>query len=370
MPTKKYFKPIIALIFFSVIVDLYTTKQHSPLLSVVTDTIPTIEPPAIAISQSQIHSETDKRTTLLFTGDINLGRCIAKASIRAGDYNYPFHFVAEKLRSADITVGSLDGSISDESPPQDCPDSMNLIGPENMVQGLQFSGFDVITVATNHVKDCGDEGFLCNNQSFLDTVDTLTQAGIRPVGGGRNLSEARTPVVIENQGIRFAFLGIDQINEKVWATEIAPGVAPVSSQYIEQVKADIATARSIADVVIVLPQWGTEYSAQPNDFQRHWAEEFINAGATLIIGNHPHIIQPMETFSNGTAFYALGNFVFDQGQNFRREGLVVQATFNGTKLESLQLLPVNINYYTYQPQWVEEPDNAQKILSRAPDLSH
>ncbi|MBL8079442.1 MAG: CapA family protein [Anaerolineales bacterium] len=367
MPIKKFIKPAIALVFFSVIVDLYSVEQHITLQSVKTEAIETISPP-VEITP-EIQPKVENHTTLLFTGDINLGRCVAKVSIRAGDYSYPFQYVAEKLRSADITVGSLDGSISDESPPQDCPDSMNLIGPENMVEGLQFAGFDVITVATNHVKDCGNEGFLCDNSSFLDTVDTLTQAGIQPVGGGRNLSEARTPVVIENQGIRFAFLGIDQINERVWATETAPGVAPVSSQYVEQVKGDIVAARSIADVVIVLPQWGTEYSMQPDDIQRQWAEEFINAGATLIIGNHPHIIQPMETFANGTVFYALGNFVFDQGQNFRREGLVVQATFKGSQLESLQLLPVDINYYTYQPQWTEEPAT-QKILTRVQDLSH
>ena len=246
--------------------------------------------------------------------------------------------------------------------------SMNLIGPENMVQGLQFAGFDVITIATNHAKDCGEEGFHCNNQSFLDTVETLSEAGIQPVGGGGNLSEARRPVVIENQGTRFAFLGVDQINEKVWASENEPGVAPISAQHIEQIKADIAAAKSIADVVIVLPQWGTEYSPQPSDIQRLWAQEFINAGATLIIGNHPHIIQPMESFANGTVFYALGNFVFDQGQNFRREGLVVQATFNGSQLESIELSTVNINYYTYQPQWTEEPET-KKILTRVPDLS-
>jgi hypothetical protein len=94
---------------------------------------------------------------LMFTGDINLGRYIAKASIRANDFTYPFIFVAEKLGSADITIGSLDGTISDESPPMACPDSMNLMGPEDMVQGLQFAGFDVITVASNHIKDCGEK---------------------------------------------------------------------------------------------------------------------------------------------------------------------------------------------------------------------
>lgn len=369
MKTKKIIKPVIALIFFSVIVDLYTIQTNVSQPKIEADVAmkmpAAILPALITASPAPEMMET---TTLIFTGDINLGRCIASASIRAGDYTYPFKYVAERLSSADITVGSLDGSLSDVSTPQHCPQSMNLIGPENMVQGLQFAGFDVITVATNHVKDCGEEGFLCGNQSFFDTLDTLSQAGIQPVGGGLNLSAARKPVVIEKHGVRFAFLGIDQINQRVWATDDTPGVAPLSSEAMEQIKQDIASAKTVADVVIVLPQWGTEYSAQPDDIQRQWAQEMTDAGATLIIGNHPHIIQPMESFPNGTAFYALGNFVFDQGQNFRREGLVVEATFNGTQLESIQLLPVDINYYTYQPNWTQEPDT-QKILTRAPDLS-
>ena len=100
------------------------------------------------------------------------------------NYNYPFQFVAEKLRAADITVGSLDGSLSDESPPMPCPDSMNLIGPTRMVEGLQFSGFDVVTIATNHIKDCGEKGFECDNKALLDTINTLKAAGIQPVGAG------------------------------------------------------------------------------------------------------------------------------------------------------------------------------------------
>jgi poly-gamma-glutamate capsule biosynthesis protein CapA/YwtB (metallophosphatase superfamily) len=370
MKTKKIIKPVIALILFSVIIDLYTIQRDAskPKIEMdVTMKMPaTIIPPALVTATPA--SETVEQTTLIFTGDINLGRCIASASIRASDYTYPFRYVAEKLSSADITVGSLDGSLSDASIPQPCPDSMNLIGPQNMVQGLQFAGFDVITVATNHIKDCGEEGFLCGNESFFDTLNTLSQAGIQPVGGGANLVEARRPVVIEKHGIRFAFLGIDQINTRVWAADEVAGVAPLSSETIEQIKSDIASAKTIADVVIVLPQWGTEYSARPDDIQRQWAHEMTDAGATLIIGNHPHIIQPMESFANGTAFYALGNFVFDQGQNSRREGLVVEATFNGAQLASIQLLPVDINYYTYQPVWTQEP-NTQKILARAPDLS-
>jgi poly-gamma-glutamate synthesis protein (capsule biosynthesis protein) len=305
---------------------------------------------------------------LMFTGDINLGRCVAKESIIAGDFAHPFRMVAEKLSDADITIGSLDGTISDESHPMACPDSTNLIGPENMVLGLQFAGFDVITVATNHSKDCGEKGYNCKELSFLDTVANLSEAGIQPVGGGENLSASRQPVILERRGIRFAFLAVNQIDVRVWATESTPGTAPLSAATIEQIKNDIAAAREQADVVIVLPQWGIEYASRPEAVQRDWAQQFLNAGASLVVGNGPHIVQPVEVFPNGVAYYALGNFVFDQGQNHRREGVVVEVLFKGSQVESWELNPVSINYYTYQPIWAEGSE-AEKILNRAAALT-
>ena len=308
------------------------------------------------------------RTRIIFTGDINLGRCIAKRTFKAhastNDYNYPIQFVAEELRTADITVGSLDSSLSDESPPMSCPDSMNLIGPTRMVEGLQFAGFDVVTVATNHIKDCGEKGFECDNKALLDTNNALIEVGIQPVGAGNNLQESRLPVIVERNGIRFAFLGINQIDERVWAGESTPGTAPLSQIYIDKIKAEITSAKQIADVVIILPHWGVEYSDLPQDIQRVWARDFISAGASLVIGNHSHIIQPMETFSDKLIFYALGNFIFDQEDSFRRESIVVEVNFSGAEIESWKLHPVNIDYYTLQPHWVQGTE-AEYILAKA-----
>lgn len=308
------------------------------------------------------------RTRILFAGDINLGRCIAKQTIisqaHTNNYNYPFEFVLEQLRAADITVGSLDGSLSDESPPMPCPKSMNLIGPTHMVEGLQFAGFDVISIATNHAKDCGVNGFECDNKALLDTIHTLTEAGIQPVGAGSTLAESRLPVVIERNGIRFAFLGIDQIDERVWAAETIPGTAPLGQAYVDMIKSEIISAKQIADVVIILPHWGVEHDLKPQEIQRVWAQEFINAGASLVIGNHPHIVQPMESFSDKLVFYSLGNFVFDQDEDFQRESIVVEVNFAGTEIESWELHPAKINYYTYQPHWAEDAE-AEQILAKA-----
>jgi poly-gamma-glutamate capsule biosynthesis protein CapA/YwtB (metallophosphatase superfamily) len=308
------------------------------------------------------------RTRILFTGDINLGRCVAERTIISqaytGNYNYPFEFVAEKLSAADITIGSLDSSLSDESDPMSCPESMNLIAPTRMVEGLQSTGFDVVTIATNHIKDCGEKGFDCNGKALTDTVNTLRGAGIQPTGAGNTLAEARMAAIVERNGIRFAFLGVDQIDSRVWALENTPGTAPLSDAHTEIIKEEIISTKQIADVVIVLPHWGVEHDVKPQEIQQAWAQEFIEAGASLVVGNHPHIVQPVESFSNGLIFYSLGNFVFDQGQDFQRESIVVEVTFVGGEIEGWQLYPAKANYYTYQAGWADETESSQ-ILAKA-----
>ena len=364
--TKRYLRVLIAIIALGVLTGM-TVRSKTVLshgLSIKTANTP-IAPTAITYEPAPTQS---LRTRILFTGDINLGRCIAQRTLidhsYTNNYNYPFQFVAKELQTADITVGSLDTSLSDESHPMHCPESMNLISPSHMVEGLQYAGFDVVTIATNHAKDCGEKGFDCNNKALLDSIGTLTTAGIQPVGAGKNLQESRLPVIMERNGIRFAFLGIDQINERVWATENNPGAAPLSAAYIEKIKSQISSAQEIADVVIVMPHWGVENNLEPEDAQRVWAKEFINAGASLVIGNHPHIIQPMEIFSDKLIFYSLGNFIFDQEYNFQRESIVVEVDFIGAKIESWKLLPVSINYYTLQTHWAEDAE-AGLILARA-----
>jgi poly-gamma-glutamate capsule biosynthesis protein CapA/YwtB (metallophosphatase superfamily) len=345
------------------IVDSKTIQaQNESPMPTDTSAVPTaivLEPP------TPVHLP---QTRILFVGDLNLGRCIAERTIIANgqtnNYNYPFEFVSDELRAADITVGSLDGSLSDESTPMPCPESMNLIGPTRMVEGLQFAGFDVISVAANHIKDCGEKGYECNSKALLDTIHTLTEADIQPVGVGNTLAESRLPVVVERNGIRFAFLGINQIDQRVWASENIPGTAPLSDVYIEKIKAEIISAKQIADVVIVLPHWGVEHDIEPQEIQRAWAQEFIDAGASLVVGNHPHIVQPLETFSDKLIFYSLGNFVFDQGDDFQRESIVVEVNFSGAEIENWQLHPAKINYYTYQPYWAEDAE-AEQILAKA-----
>jgi poly-gamma-glutamate synthesis protein (capsule biosynthesis protein) len=235
---------------------------------------------------------------------------------------------------------------------------------------MLFAGLDVITVATNHAQDCGTLGWNCEGAALRDTLAHLAGAGIAAVGGGEDLATARLPVVIERNGVRFAFLGVTQVGPETWAGEGQTGTAPLSDEALPDLLADIAAAHAKANVVIVLPQWGIEYSEQPTSQQRDWAAAMVSAGAALIIGNHPHLVQPVEVFTaedgQAVAAYALGNFIFDQGPWRTRQGALFEATFMGATLVDWRLLPIHIKSL-HQPHWADEVE-AAAILERMPVL--
>ena len=307
---------------------------------------------------------TPRPIRLLATGDIIPARCVYAQHLAYQDFRHAFLATADLLRAADITVGSLDASLSDAGQPIGCTRTFSLLAPARSVEGLTFAGFDVLTVASNHAKDCGASA--CGDQALLDTLANLEAAGIAAVGGGRNLAEARSARVLTVNGIRFAFLSYDDIGSSDYgATESSPGTAPLAFGTLGE---DVARARQEADVVIVLNHWGTEYTSVPTERQRGLAWEAVDAGATLVIGNHPHAVQAVEFLEGGFVSYALGNFVFDQDWSLEtQQGVVLEAVFHGARLVSVRFLPVHI-YDQHQPRWAE-PSEGDSILGRMEEAS-
>jgi poly-gamma-glutamate capsule biosynthesis protein CapA/YwtB (metallophosphatase superfamily) len=343
----------------------------SPALSTAAPTVTLPPPPPTPTAILAPGPTAVPETDLLFTGDINPARCVYAAAKAANDMALPYRPLASLLQSADITIGSLDGAISDYNPPTPCIDTTrNLLAPAEAAQGLGFAGFDVITVATNHIKDCGlVRG--CINNSMFDTLTNLHAQGIQPTGAGVNLAQATTPAIVSVHGVRFAFLGVSAVNGPTWATDNTPGTVPFQAQvYVDAIR----RARAQADVVIVLPHWGREYSGDISYQQRQAAAAMVAAGATLIIGNHPHHVQGVETFPNGAvAAYALGNFVFDQawsdGTQYTLEGLLLRAKFQGSKLQGIDLLPIHI-YNDFQPRLADSAESAHILQVVADSMAH
>jgi poly-gamma-glutamate synthesis protein (capsule biosynthesis protein) len=303
-------------------------------------------------------------TRLLFTGDIIPARCTyAAIEARGGDYTLPFQPLHDILTAADITVGTLDATASDAGTPYGCVETFSLAAPARAVEGLRYAGYDVIAHAANHIKDCGVTP--CGDDALLDTIANLRAAGIQPVGSGRDLAQARAPVVIQRNGVYFAFLAYDDIASYYHATAEASGSAPLDPDTVAE---DIANARKVADVVVVIPHWGVEYTAAPSARQRAFARAAAAAGADLVVGNHPHWVQAHEQVGHTFVAYALGNFVFDQDWSLEtQQGALLEVTFAGTRITATRYTPVRIAGQ-FQPR-LAPPDEAAAVLRRIEDAS-
>jgi hypothetical protein len=192
-------------------------------------------------------------TTLLFTGVIVPARCVQAAIDERGDHDYLYDEVREIIQSADLAVGTLNATMSDYPPHTGCVPTYVLVGDSENADALARSGFDVMSVATNHIKNCGLTN--CGDRAFFDTLANLERVGILPVGAGANHAEAMRPVVVELNGVRFGIVSLGQIESMAFAGEDTPGIAVLNQENLEEA---IDAAREVSDVVVVMPHWGPE----------------------------------------------------------------------------------------------------------------
>lgn len=275
--------------------------------------------------------------TLIFVGDIMLSRSVGEEMEKRGDFRYPFLEVAESIRRADIAVGNLEGPISSRGRNQGSQYSFRA--DPRAVGGLAFSGFDVLSLANNHIWDWGAD-------ALTDTVRLLQENGIQPVGAGGGEEEANRAVVRETGGARIAFLSYTNLYpEALEAKGSAPGISD-----FERREARVREAALAADVVVVLLHWGDEYEMRSNNIQQEVGRRLIDAGADLVVGHHPHVIQEIEAYGDGWIAYSLGNFVFDQTfSEATTEGLVLIAHIENKTLTSIETKKVFISE-TFQPK--------------------
>jgi poly-gamma-glutamate synthesis protein (capsule biosynthesis protein) len=270
-----------------------------------------------------------------------LGRTVGQQVLAKGP-QVVFAGVQSALDSADVLVGNLECAITDQSLP--VQKSFALKAPPQSAQALALAGFDVLNQANNHAMDFGPAG-------LADTQSTLKQYGIATVGTGVDATAAHAPVIITRNGLRMAFLGyVDVPPEKSgfdprsWtATATSPGVAWGDP---EQIRADVQAAKLQADVVIVLLHSGIEITDVINNIsanQRLDAQTAIDAGAALVIGSHPHVLQQIERYHGGLIAYSLGNFVFDQYAGVANASIILRVIFNRSGVVSYDYVPALID---------------------------
>lgn len=237
---------------------------------------------------------------LAAVGDVNLGDRTAEA-IAAHGPDHPWARVAPILRRADIAVANLECAVSTRG--------LAIAGKEYTFRGapaalraLPRAGIDAITVANNHSLDFG-------RQAFLDTLRTARRAGLAVAGGGPDLRAARRPVLFAAGGLRIALLGYSDV--RPLGFDAGPGLAGAAPAFPELIEADVRAARRRADLVVVYFHWGVELAIAPDSRQRRLAETAVAAGAVVVLGAHPHVLQPVDRSDpRRLVAWSLGNFVF------------------------------------------------------------
>ena len=276
---------------------------------------------------------------LLATGDVIPARDVNWKMTKLADFDYPFENTANLLKKADMTLINLEAPLI-----KNCPifrSGFTFCGNQRFINGLNLAGVDVVSIANNHIGNFGQDG-------IEQTKGILTKNGVEYVGFGKL-------VVLETKGVKFGFLAYNGVGRKIDR---------------EALKAEIAESKKKVDVLIPSFHWGKEYELTPKadgdiapDNPVEISHLMIDAGADLIIGNHPHTVQGVEIYSGKLITYAHGNFIFDQTWSRQtQEGVVGEYTFYGTQLIDVRFHPIIVDI-SYQPQLLSEKD-AQPVLNR------
>ncbi|MGQ9927348.1 MAG: CapA family protein [Chloroflexaceae bacterium] len=288
-------------------------------------------------------------------GDAMVARGVAHRAERSGAATLLAD--SRPLLAGDLTLGNLESPLTTASAPER-PGPYRLLAPPTRVTALSAAGFDLLGLANNHALDAGPEG-------LAETLATLREAGIAAAGAGQSEAAALTPVMLKARGLRVAALAFNDVadpadgrgglapaDDPAWPNPDFAGCPPgaercpygrawLSARALKAVTA----ARTEADAVVVLVHWGLEYTAEPGVRQRAWAARLVAAGADLVLGSHPHVLQPVETLTSagrsGIVAYSLGNFLFDGPTNpALSSGAVLRVLLDHEGVALLAVAPV------------------------------
>jgi len=279
-------------------------------------------------------SSSQSNSILMFVGDIMLSRSIEAKMKQEDNWQWPFLKIVDYLKEADLLFGNLEGPISNKGTKFNSTYSFRA--DPMTVEGLGYAGFDVLSVANNHIGDWGRE-------AMEDTFRILKENGIEYIGGGYNRREAHSPVIKElDSGTKIAFLAYTNLSSRYWeAEENQSGIAWLDG---EQMKEDIIRAKEQSDIVVVSMHFGEEYISHSNSVQQSLAKTAIDAGADLVVGHHPHVAQEIERYKKGYIAYSLGNFVFDQFFSEEvKKGLILRVVVKNKQIKEVKPIEIKIS---------------------------
>ncbi len=294
--------------------------------------------PTATLIPSPTATPDDQPVSIVITGDVMLARSVNSALLASND-RFPFNYTADYLRGFDLTVGNLECVVSSLGSPQ--PKEFTFEASPRAFERLRMASFDIMSVANNHSGDYG-------KVAFTDMLGNLPRYGIQPLGGGANLAAAHRPVIRTLRTTTVGFLAYCEIQPTSFvATATTPGHAWLDPTLMQR---DIRAARPQVDFLIVFTHWGIEYQLAETGHQQAMARLAVDAGADLVVGAHPHVIQPYEMYRGKLIVYSLGNFVFDLMTGVEGLGNVLALSVQRSRLVGWKLREMRLGAYG-QPAW-------------------
>jgi poly-gamma-glutamate synthesis protein (capsule biosynthesis protein) len=250
----------------------------------------------ISVARSRAPKPT---VTLAAVGDVFFARGVGKQIERHGP-DWPFAEVRDTIQSADLAFCNLECPLSTGGIPQ--RRRYLFRADPKFAATLHSAGFDVVSLANNHTMDYG-------RTALLDTLRATENADLVALGAGENLPAAQKLRCIEKDGLKIGFLSYTDLPSDGMVR--LPNKPTVSALAPELLAAQITAASRKCDTLIVSFHWGVEYMKRPTERQRRLAHLCVDHGADLILGHHPHVLQPIETYKNRPIIYSMGAFLWD-----------------------------------------------------------
>lgn len=272
------------------------------------------------------------RVRIAFVGDMMLAGSVGWAARNRGARGL-LGQVAGELQQAEIAVGNLETAVTRRGS-ADPGKQYAFRSPPEHLEALRWAGFDLLTVANNHSRDFGPTG-------LLDTLAAVRGAGMRTVGGGPDREAAWAPALVEAGGVRVGFLGLSRVvPDPRWVAEPGrPGIA--SGWEVERALSAVRGLSGAADLVVVLVHWGEELADHPRSGDVAFARALLGAGAHLVVGHHPHLLQGFRLAEGRLVAFSLGNFLFpDSGRPLTRQSGILLVEAAPGRIISARLLPV------------------------------
>lgn len=315
----------VGILILSLWQSFLTSSSPSLLEEMPEEQVDTLEVIPTEVADESVHGQ-DGEVTFVFGGDLQFDRYIRTQAKLLGGYDQLFTEISSVFTESDGVIANLEGPVTSF----ESVSVGSAVGSHNnylftfsseVIPVLEKNNFVLVNIGNNHIRNFGEEGVEQTMQFF----ESSPVKAWGSVGGETWLDDSF--VVHEQGGLRFLFVNY---NEFLWG-DVDELIAEVP----------IRKAASQADFVVLYTHWGVEYQTLAGEYYRELARRFVAAGADMIVGSHPHVVQQHETIGGAPVYYSLGNFVFDQYfEQAVRQGLLLKATFKKSSPITVEEVPI------------------------------